>query len=356
MFAMTRYEIFQAVNPEMFRKFLLSAILILLFTQSMPFLTDVFGVDEPSNKEIMHPAIIKLKQYDFGNKETGQDSSKIIEPIKFKILIDLVDIEEIDLKNEAYELVFWIYVSSDEINFLEDNKPQLDFLNGRINLLMEEVVSENFYKAKIFGTFFSDHVQFDTYPFMEFPIYVKVQPLHNIDHVTLLVDDEKFEDVVSIPGWILKDISVSVTNEEGPKSQIYSTFVAKYTLEKPVLSAFLSGIFPMIVMLIMAGILPFILRVESEFRVEIIVVILIAAIFFHVSDLGNSLPPLAHLTLEDKMMTVLYSMLMVWFAQQFVEQRTNPENDEKKTKSINRKMLYVQLLVVLVLSTIFIFI
>lgn len=347
------------MNPEMFRKFLLSAILILLFTQSMPFLTDVFGVDAPdesTDKEIMHPAIIKLKQYDFGNKETGQDSSKIIEPIKFKILIDLVDIEEIDLKNEAYELVFWMYVSSDEINFLEYDKPQLDFVNGRINLLMEEVVSENFYKAKVFGTFFSDNVQFDTYPFMEFPIYVKVQPLHNIDYVTLFVDDEKFEDVVSIPGWILKDISTSVTSEEGPKSQIYSTFVAKYTLEKPVLSAFLSGIFPMIVMLIMAGILPFILRVESEFRIEIIVVILIAAIFFHTSDLGNSLPPLAHLTLEDKMMTVLYSMLIVLFAQHFVQQRINPQNDEKKSKSINRKTLYVLLLIVLVLPAIFVFI
>jgi len=99
------------------------------------------------------------------------------------------------------------------------------------------------------------------------------------------------------------------------------------------------GIFPIIVMGAVV-LLSFLIDPTLEIRPEIVTATLIAAVFFHVIDIGEGLPPLEYLTLEDKLMTTLYALIMFAMVE-IATQRKYNEGKMEKAEAINKKFRFM---------------
>ena len=68
---------------------------------------------------------------------------------------------------------------------------------------------------------------------------------------------------------------------------------------------------------------------------------LVSAVFFHVLDIGAELPPLEILTLEDKAMMALYSILILAMIELVIQRKFNPKEEVEKAKKINKIIRYL---------------
>ena len=98
--------------------------------------------------------------------------------------------------------------------------------------------------------------------------------------------------------------------------------------------------------MVLAGLVVFLFGLDPrnhDLKAEMVVGVLIAAVFFHVIDVGESLPPLTYLTLEDKVITILYGMLGVIMVEIISQRKWNPEDDLQKAEKIDKKfrMIFV---------------
>lgn len=116
------------------------------------------------------------------------------------------------------------------------------------------------------------------------------------------------------------------------------------------------GILPII---IMGGVVlfSFVLKPTlTEIRAEMSTGTLIAAVFFHISDVGQSLPPLEYLTLEDKLMTVLYALIIMSFVALAAQRKFNKNEELEKAEKINKKFRYlIPAVIIITLSSVWFF-
>jgi len=271
-------------------------------------------------------------------------------PRIYEIRITLVDIGEIDLATGSYDLTFWILMENEDIDFTEIPPPELDYVNGLIDIISHESIEEHYYSAKVHGTF-SSNFAFHDYPLAKINLTIIVEPAAGDVNEVLF----KFHEYASAPvfdltapGWVIIDSAYQIIDYHYPEEEVFSRYTANFVLSTPFLSAFMVGIFPIFIMGAIV-LLSFLINPTLEIRPEIITATLIAAVFFHVLDVGQSLPPLEYLTLEDKMMTVLYSMMVFGMIELAVQRKFNPEEEMDEAVYINKR--FRQTLPIVIIGT-----
>ncbi len=300
------------------------------------------------------------------------------QPDNYKIMIEIVDVGEIDLGTGSFEMVFWIYLSSDEINF-NDSSPKIDYVNAKEFTIVTNKTTAHEYIAKISGTFFLDELTFRSYPYMNIKLIVIIETVdEKIDELEFLLD-EPIRTEVLIPGWNYlnttfnvipysyneREIREDVEEESDGKTfknkkekldwikdeiaerleydeDTFSRFIATYQTEKPFLSSFVVGILPIMIMGIIAVVTFVLDPIRQEFKAGVIGGILMAAVFFQVANI-NQIPSLEYLTLEDKIITTFYVILIVMMTELLAQWKYNSANNQEKAQKINKKFRIILL-------------
>ena len=187
-------------------------------------------------------------------------------------------------------------------------------------------------------------MKFHDYPLAHIDLPIIIEPAHHEIDELVFVQSEKPSlpiENFQVAGWLMTNQSYEITEYEYPDGEEFTRFVANFGFDTPFVSGFMVGILPII---IMGGVVVFSFVLKptmTEIRAEMNTGTLIGAVFFHISDVGQSLPPLEYLTLEDKMMTVLYALIIVAFLALAAQRKFNKSEDEQKAEQINRKFRYI---------------
>ena len=263
-------------------------------------------------------------------------------PIDYEFGVGLMDVGEIDLSTGSYDVTFWLSIKTENGNFTE-HIPQLDFVNGNIERRSNLYISDTWYNEKIHGNFFSD-MDFHTYPFSQIDLEILIEFSQTSDELaTFLVDPvlsytyEKH----NIPGWSIIESNFSTTHQEYFELGSFPRYVASYSIETPFLSSFLSGVLPILVIGALACVTLF-YEPSKGFgqKGEVVATLIIAIIFFQVFGQLNQLPSLEYLTLQDKLIAVVYAILLYSIAGTFVQMKFGGEENKEISKKIRRKFLY----------------
>ncbi len=263
-------------------------------------------------------------------------------PIEIEISISLVEISDVDYENESYSMNVWITMVS-EIDFREIPPPKIDFVNGRIDNIEQEYISEDghFFRTKMHGTFFAP-MDFRNYPILDLRLPLIIEPIKYESHEIKIIEPERvslLDPDVTMAGLVFVDLQKEFTDITYDDGRVFSRLIATYHFSTPFLAAFMVGIFPILIMGSVV-LLSFLLEPRWEIRPEIITATLIAAVFFHVIDIGHGLPPLEYLTLEDKIMTVLYALIVFGMIEIAAQRKYNQGKDEIAVQ-INKKFRFL---------------
>ena len=113
---------------------------------------------------------------------------------EYVIGITLANVGEIDRKNGQYFLDFWVYIETENQDFIK-NPPKIEFLNEQIDKISSEYVESQYYEARVSGNFHND-MDFSNFPFEEIILKISIEPSipQNID--TIRFSSDKFSSVI----------------------------------------------------------------------------------------------------------------------------------------------------------------
>ena len=277
--------------------------------------------------------------------QTQQISDPENSPLMYDVTITLMDISDIDYENGGYSLSFWIKLYSEDIDFTLVPPPEIDFVNGKIDEIVHEYTDKNSYSAKVYGTFFTN-MNFRNYPLMHLSLPIIIEPVQQpVDEIKFVSGkvSSNIDENLTVSGLLFKQVKIDTLDYTYFDGDVFSRYIVTFEFETPILTSFLVGIFPI---LVLAGLVVFLFGLDPrnhDLKAEMVVGVLIAAVFFHVIDVGESLPPLTYLTLEDKVITILYGMLGVIMVEIISQRKWNPEDDLQKAEKIDKKfrMIFV---------------
>jgi len=278
-------------------------------------------------------------------EETQVQIEKIIAqqgPINFDVSILLINVGTIDKNQGSYELDFWYTIISEDIDFTKIPPPEIDFTNGIIEERSSQFTEEHYYEERIRGKFFGE-MDFRNFPFETIVLDVELEPVRpwTISHGVFNVDpDSGIDYTANVPGWILEKSNFEVVNHSyEDEEETYSRFMANFTVERSSVSSFLKSLLPV---LLITGLSISIFWVPENFtpRIYLTAPLLLALIYFHQNAL-NTIPPLGYMTLFDKIMIIVYSLLGNSILAIVVQMRLQTKyNDKKKTEKANSIMRY----------------
>ena len=263
-------------------------------------------------------------------------------PIDFTIRTTILDMGKIEFTTGHFEVTFWITIQTDDIDLTQYHAPIIDFVNGQINSVEFETVTEDTYYAKINGEFFTN-MEFRDYPLTHLDLPIIMESAHHeIDDIVFHLAETSSSPIenFAVPGLILEYQEYNVINYQYPDGEVYSRFSANLGFNTPFVSTFMVGIFPIIIMAGVVVLSFFLNPLSIDIRGEISIGVLIAGIFFHILEVGDSLPPLEYMTLEDKLMTVLYALVITSLVALAIQRKFNKEEDDEKAERLNKKIRY----------------
>lgn len=236
---------------------------------------------------------------------------------KYNVGILLENVGTIDRQSGSYDLIFWVTITSDEIDFTKNLPPcpdRFDFVNGYVEEISGVNIEPHFYKFKVRGVFFNS-VDFHNYPFEKVELVVHLEPYYPLtsDKLVFQINHDysgrNQDSTVSVPGWDLSDGTISSDVKKYPWGD-FTHLTANYVVETEFFSSFMKKIFPIIV-LIGFSFSTFAMSPKSlGERTGIISAALLSGIFFHSSFLLAEIPPIGYMTLADKIMMVAYAMFV----------------------------------------------
>ncbi len=285
------------------------------------------------------------------------------DPIIYNIGVDLISVGVIDRESGQSDLIFWLTIVSDDVDFIENPPPDdWDLTNGYVIDKTGTNIEPHFYKTKIRGSFFSD-VDFRNYPYDEINLSIHIEPYFPLvtNQVVFQVNEEYSlinPDTVSVPGWTIGEPTFSAYTTTYPWGD-FTHFEANFPIETSPVNVFIKKLLPPIILAFFAfG--TFIMSSNTlQNRIAVTVTCLIGSLFFHAIFLLGELPPISYLTLADKMMIAIYTVFVGAGATILMHQRNidkcefaNCEYPLKNQIRLDKKMLAITVSAMLIVSVV----
>jgi len=267
---------------------------------------------------------------------------------EYIIGITLANVGEIDRKSGQYFLDFWVYIESENQDFIE-NPPKIEFLNGQIDKISSEYIESQYYEARISGNFHND-MNFRNFPFEEIILKIEVEPSipQNIDMIRFSSDEfsSVIDDSANIPGWNILKPEFSIV-EHKYDDDTYSRFIVEYAVERPFLGTALRTLLPVT---IITGISLIIFFIPENFtpRIYLTAPLLLALVYLHTSNL-NYLPPLGYLTVFDKIMIIYYALFVNSILTLGIQMKIHvTHKDDQRIKRVNNIQIILVPIIIIV--------
>lgn len=274
---------------------------------------------------------------------SGTAYAQTTPPIQYDVDITLIDVGEINTKQGSYDLKFLLTLSSDDVDFTTmENLPVIDFVNGDLdeNIVVESLEPHR-YSFEVDGKFFND-MSFHNYPFSPIDLLIKIeledQTIDQAEFTSTRLDKLSTKYGDHIPGWILVGVNDSIMSVVDVNGRDHSHYVAAFHLERPFLSNFFTKLFPIFIMVSIV-IFAFTQNPKQRKMAEIGIGMFLSLVFLHAAFLGSDLPPLDYLTMLDKILIVIYVIILYALLEEILQQRYNKEDNAELRVKINRKML-----------------
>jgi len=248
----------------------------------------------------------------------------------------LLNVGKIDLQNGAYDLDFYIWIKSDDANFIE-SKPKIEFMNGKATV--EPItVDKNYYEARVKGVF-QKNMDFRNYPFEKILLTVEIEGIEDMKSFEFVPDLEEtgVDDLVNIPGWNLKSTNSDVSIHKYSDGAEFSRYVFSLEMERFPLSSFLKTMLPVIIITTIAMLAFWMSPTNFTARIGLGASTLLAAVAAHLNA-ANQLPPIGYLTLFDKIMIIAYALFLNNLLSMVIQMRLIDHKREEEAVKVNAKM------------------
>ena len=263
-------------------------------------------------------------------------------PIKMKIAIEVMNIGEVNKETGAYELFFWVTMTSDDYDFTKQPPPPLDYENGYVEDITAISVKEHFYKFKARGVFFNA-MDYRDHPFnkMNLAIHVKSIIPFELEHLQFETEPKysgiRNESFVSVPGYEIKKPYFFVSNQTYPWGE-FSRYTMMIPIESSTTGVILKYFVPAILIAIFAFSTYWIPSKYSDEKIEILAAILVGSIFYHVTYLSAGIPSVQYLTFADKVMLSLYAIFGMTLLNVLIHKKLEHELKENYTAIVERNL------------------
>lgn len=265
----------------------------------------------------------------------------------YEIGVYLLNVGKIDLQTGTYDLDFYLWVRSDNANFIE-SPPKLEFMNGKATT---ELISatEDYYEIRVKGNF-QKNMNFKNYPFEQLQLTIEVEGIDDINRLEFVVDENEtgIDELVNIPGWNLKGSEGAVTIHEYSDNSEFSRFIFSLDIERFPLSSFLKSIFPVLIITTIAMLAFWMSPTNFTARIGLGASTLLAAVAAHLNAAGQ-LPPIGYLTLMDKIMIIAYSLFLNNLLSMVIQMRLIDHGKEKDAERINSKMRKLMPIIIIII-------
>ena len=275
-----------------------------------------------------------------------------LEPMIYNMGFDLSTIGEIDKKTGSYELIFWVTIVSDVIDFTKCPPPsEWDFTNGYVISTAGVNTEPDFHKFEVHGVFFEE-LDYRNYPFEKMDLTVHIEPYFPIttDIMTFQVNDE-FSGIdsvtVKVPGWEIGTPSFETSTNYYSWGD-FPHLTATFPIETSPFTVFLKKIIPVIILAGFGFATFFMSSSILQNRIALIGTAMVGSIFFHAVFLLGELPPLGYLTIADKVMISVYSVFVMTILGVLLHQRhldilekTNEKYNINLELKIDKKMIII---------------
>ena len=267
-----------------------------------------------------------------------QNSSAAPPPTQVTIDIYVISIGNLDEVGGTFSADFYLsFAWSGNWTVNNDNFSQpalpanFEFMNGEVDQVTQITAEQNisgsgynYLSYRVSGTFFNTF-NFARYPLDTQKLTIAIENNNYTDSTLVFVPSSHstVDPDANVSGWIINHESVQeyVTthyynttfgypvNGSDSQNQTYSRAVFSVTVQRPLKSAALELLTPIIVLTLLAMLS---IKIRSE-RLESSTAIFVASIFTSVAFLLNfnsSVPPIGYFTLADNIMIVLFGVLL----------------------------------------------
>ena len=281
--------------------------------------------------------------------------------IIYNVGLDLISVGKIDRESGSSDLIFWLTIVSDDIDFTKNPPPDdWDLTNGFVIDKTGQNIEPHFYKVKIRGTFFNEN-DFRNYPYDEINLDIHIEPYFPLteEKVVFQVNEDYSvinTDTVSVPGWAMGEPKFSAYTTTYPWGD-FTHFEAHFPVESNPASVFIKKLLPPLILAFFGFGTFFMTSHSLSDRIVIIITGLVGAIFFHAIFLLGELPPISYLTIADKMMIAVYTVfvgagVLVLFHQRRIDiaDKTHGTYDIHSQIRLDMKMLATTVVALAVVS------
>jgi len=229
-------------------------------------------------------------------------------PAKIHAGIYVLSIGKLDEVAGAFDIDFYLDLKSDQTCDLDG----FEFMNGRATSkeLTIDRPGEKFYRIQ--ASLYSP-MNFRDYPFDENVLSIEIEDKRNGDDDVVYIFDANNSGIdhqIALMGWQLDGFEGTVMpHSYSAYNQTFSRLTFGINIIRPGISSVIKSLLPILFIIFVTLLTVFIKESMIETRLKLNISILIAAVLFHVS-IGNSLPPIAYLTLVDKLMILTYLILV----------------------------------------------
>lgn len=279
-----------------------------------------------------------------------EEYCKNLEPFNYKLGVEVTTIGDIDTKTGSYELIFWLTIVSDEIDFTRCPPPtEWDFTNGYVKSMSGQFTETNFHKVLIHAIFF-DEFDFREYPFEQIDLSIHFEPYYPLtsENVSFSANEEFTGLTIAsghVPGYNVGEISMEITETELAWGSFpHLQTVIPLTNEPGMV--FLKKIFPVLILAGFGYSTFFMSPKILQDRITILGAVFVGSIFFHAVILLGEIPPIGYLTIADKVMITVYSiftltLLSVLLQQRYINSTELNNNNFTVTdaKNIDKKLI-----------------
>lgn len=224
-------------------------------------------------------------------------------PLKVKVSTYIVSLGKFDLATGSYTVDFYITLDTEKGDL---SKLDLEFVNGRGSFDKVEATPTKI-SYRVLANLYTN-IDLHRYPFDSHKLSIQLEDkrksLTELQFVP--VDSESGVDPeIVLIGWDMRGWKQYGREHSYPGNELYHQYVFEINLHRVGLTSAMKLYIPILCFIIVTFISLIISPEKIDNRIGINTAMLIASVMFHVAML-SSLPPLAYLTLGDRIMIATY--------------------------------------------------